>query len=105
MKNKEVNLRETAERLHEAQGLLNMRLRQGQYKDPSDQLDPHKPARTMNVDVPHNVMKNRAQLGAHFPAQMASVYFKKVKKHLNRSVERDGRMAQTTDAFNQLIAM
>jgi hypothetical protein len=90
LKNKEANLRETAERFPEAQGLLNMRLRQGQYKDPADQLDPHKPARTMNADVPHNVMN------------IEHNYSKKVKKHLKRSVERAGRMA---DAFDQLIAM
>ena len=70
-----------------------MRLRQGQYKDPADQLDPQKPARTMSADVPHNVMN------------IENNYSKKVKKHLKRSVERGGRMAQTCDAFDRLIAM
>jgi len=86
LKNKEANLRATAERFPEAQGLLNMRLRQGQYKDPSDLLDPHKPARTMNSDVPNNVMN------------IEHNYSKKVKKHLKRSAERVGRMAHTTEA-------
>jgi hypothetical protein len=85
LKNKEANLRETAEMLPEAQGLLNMLVKQGQNKDPSDQLDPHKPARTMNAYVPNNVMN------------IEHNYCKKVKNHL-RSAERSGRMAQTSKA-------
>jgi hypothetical protein len=56
LKNREANLRETAERFPEAQILLNMRLKQGHYDDPSDQLDQHNPARIMNADVPNYVM-------------------------------------------------
>jgi hypothetical protein len=47
----------------------------------------------MSADVPHNVMN------------IENNYSKKVKKHLKRSVERVGRMAQTCDAFDRLIAM
>ena len=70
-----------------------MRLKEGQYKDPADQLDPHRPARTMHADVPNNVMN------------IEHNYSKKVKKHLKKSVER-GRLAQTSDnAFDRFIDM
>ena len=89
------NLQETAERFPEAKTMLNMRLKEGAYKDPADQLDPHKAARNMGGEVPNNVMK------------IEHNYSKKVKKHYKRSVER-GSKTMTDDEralFDQLIAM
>jgi hypothetical protein len=51
LKNAEANLRETAERYPEAKSLLNMRLKDMPYKDPFDQLDPHRPARIIGNEV------------------------------------------------------
>ena len=31
---------------------MNMRLKDAAYKDPFDQLDPHKPSRMLGADVP-----------------------------------------------------
>jgi len=79
LKNKEANLRETVERFPEATTMLNMRMKEGKYKDPADQLDPHKPARTMGNEVPNNVLK------------LEHNYSKKVKKHYKESA--GGRFA------------
>jgi hypothetical protein len=83
-------LQETAERFPEAKTMLNMRLKEIPYKDPSDMIDPHKPARNVGGEVPNNVMK------------IEHNYSKKVKKHYKKSVER--RTVDEKTIFDQLIS-
>jgi hypothetical protein len=56
--------------------MMNLRLRDQYYKDPFDQLDPHKPSRILGADVPATVKK------------VEHTYTKKVKKQFKRSIER-----------------
>lgn len=51
LKNAETNFRETLERFPEARPMMNMKLKDA-YKDPHDQLDPHKPSRLVGADIP-----------------------------------------------------
>jgi hypothetical protein len=78
LKNKESNLRETLERFPETKGMLNMRLKEVTYKDPADNLDPHKAARTVGEEVPSNLKV------------IEHNYSKKVKKHMKKSSKGTG---------------
>ena len=51
LKNAEANLKETLERFPQARTMMNMRMKDA-YKDPHDQMDPHKPSRLVGSDVP-----------------------------------------------------
>ena len=51
LKNKEANFLATMERFPETKTMINMRLKDAAYKDPNDQMDPHRPSRMMNDDV------------------------------------------------------
>jgi hypothetical protein len=64
------------ERFPEAKAMMNMRLRDAAYKDPHDQLDPHRPSRHVPDEIPQTVKK------------LEHNYSKKVKKHLKSSLER-----------------
>jgi hypothetical protein len=75
LKNAEANFKETLERFPETKKMINIRMKDA-YKDPSDQLYPHRPSRLVGADVPANVKK------------MEHNYTKKVKKHLKSSFER-----------------
>ena len=79
LKNKEANFIETMERFPEAKEMMNMRLKNAPYKDPYDQVDPHRPSRLLNNEVPSTVKK------------LEHNYSKKVKKHLKSSLERVGK--------------
>lgn len=79
LQNKEANFRETAERFPEAKELMNMKLKDYAYKDPSSALDPHKPARQVGSEIP-SAVKN-----------IEHTYSKKLKKQFTASIERVGK--------------
>ena len=59
--------------------MMNLRLRDAAYKDPFDQLDPHRPSRLLGQDVPSTVKK------------VEHNYTGKVKRQFKRSIERVAR--------------
>lgn len=76
LKNAEANYIETQERFPNASSMMNLRLRDAAYKDPFDNLDPHRPSRLLGAEVPSTVKK------------VEHNYSAKVKRQFKRSIER-----------------
>lgn len=58
--------------------MMNLRMLDA-YKDPFDQLDPHKPSRMLGPEVPATVKR------------VEHNYTKKVKRQFKKSIERVGK--------------